>query len=75
MEENDEHTDGRTSAGGRQSILLNLKLSFETQSSTPKSKKSNKNCLDYLEKALFSLCLPLRVINGVKSLHKKKKET
>lgn len=39
MEENDEHTNGRTSAGGRQSILLNLKLSFETQSFKPKRKK------------------------------------
>ena len=35
--------------------------------------KSDKICLDYLARALFILFLPLGVINGVKSLYKKKK--
>ena len=47
-------------------------FSFETQSLKPKNKKSNKNCLDCLERALFILFLPLEVINGVKSLYKEK---
>ena len=32
------------------------KLSFETQSFKPKKQKSNKNCLDCMERALFILC-------------------
>ena len=32
------------------------KLSFETQSFKPKKQKSNKNCLDCMEGALFILC-------------------
>ena len=37
-------------------------------------KKSNETCLDYLERALFILFLPLAVINDVKRLHKMKKK-
>ena len=51
-----------------------LKLNFETQSFKPKCKKS-KNCLDYLERALFILFLPIGVINNIKWPYKKKKET
>ena len=36
------------------------------------SVKSSKNCLDYLERALFILFLTLGVINSVKSFYKKK---
>ena len=35
--------------------------------------KSNKNCIDLLERTLLILFLPLGVIKGVKSLHRKKK--
>ena len=57
--------------GGQKSILnWVLKLSLLNQ-----KEKSNKNCLDYLERALFILFLPLGVINGVKSSYKKKNET
>ena len=54
-----------------------FKLSFETQSFKPK--KSNKNCLDCLERALFNLFFCLFVIlkshqRSKKSVQKEKRD-
>ena len=47
-------------------------MCFETQSFKAKNKKSNKNCLDCWERALFILFMPLEVIRSVRSPNKKK---